>query len=440
MYCHIFMFCTLLIGSNCKKKKPDKEFSIANLLSGMDPSEQLMFKEELEKEVKKFHVPGSQSNSKAGVKRSKVKEKTALNKAPTKLKASIKQTKQDAQKALVGICDPICAHQCVHGCDFRCCIPGYQAAKHIPRPPITVVLPGSCSPICSPTCFPECSSTCCAGGAGGMFQSNTCPYGCSSSCYPSCTLDCCLLEIKKNFPSSPPVSQVPYYVQPPVQMQPPQPQNYLALNQQLNYVGPSPIAHASALTSPLRNSYPIYQLAQPRIPIFQQKPMIFSQVNRFQPFNRLSAVIAPVPTFQNLCVPVCRSTCTPQCPIQCCGGISRDIEAVQLRQNFPIVKQNQLVCQPLCQNFCYPNCPKRCCILKKNQITPINSIFQSESITSRGPPLQKVTLDSSSNLKQPISNITVVNNTILKNITQNCCEPHNNDKKSKIAKQLELLK
>ena len=343
---------------------------------------------------------------------------------------------------MVGICDPICAHQCVHGCDFRCCVPGYQAAKHIPRPPITVTLPGACSPICSPTCFPECSPTCCAGGAGGMFQSNSCPYGCSVNCYPSCTMSCCLLEIKKNFPPalSPTVSQVPYYVQPP------QPQNYLPLNQQ-NYDTSVPAIHTAALTSPLRNAYStLYQLPQPRLSVFPQKTIILPRVNRYpiQPFAGLPA-FPPIPSYQNLCVPACRVVCTPQCPIQCCLNPSRDIETAQLRQNFPIIQRNEnpFVCQPLCRNFCQPTCPKRCCSLEKNRTSVTDTIPQLHSV---GPSILRVNLAHSPLLEHSLfSNLTQLNNIALQtNKTQNCCdkqeEPHDNDKKSKIAKQLELLK
>ena len=103
-------------------------------------------------------------------------------------------------KALPGFCDPICGHQCVHGCDFRCCVPGYQTAHHMQRQPVNVALPGSCSPTCSPTCFPECAPQCCAGGPGGMFQSSldlstlfppSCPPGCPETCFPFCTPSCC---------------------------------------------------------------------------------------------------------------------------------------------------------------------------------------------------------------------------------------------------------
>ena len=49
----LFAFCSHFVRVECRKKKKSK-FSFDSLLSGLDGEEKEMFKEELEKEVKKF--------------------------------------------------------------------------------------------------------------------------------------------------------------------------------------------------------------------------------------------------------------------------------------------------------------------------------------------------------------------------------------------------
>ena len=200
-YAALLVLLMYFVNTDCKRKK--SSFTFEALMSGMNSKEKEMFKEELNKEVKRFRATQQKHHKTKGL---------VLRKGAKKRKL-----KEKLPKFLPGICDPICAHECLHGCDFRCCIPDYQQNHKIPRPPPMVVLPGSCSSTCSPTCRPLCTDKCCAGGVGGMFQSSqdlvtlnsqTCPAGCSKSCLPRCVISCCVAHVPE-FKIKGPMQEVP---------------------------------------------------------------------------------------------------------------------------------------------------------------------------------------------------------------------------------------
>lgn len=401
------------IGNEGKKKK--SAFTFEALMSGMNAKEKEMFKEELNKEVKKFRAAQKQHQNK---------------KKPAAIKKFVKKRKlkEKLPKFLPGICDPICAHQCVHGCDFRCCIPDYQQTHKIPRPPPMVVLPGSCSPTCSPTCRPLCTEKCCSGGPGGMFQSSkdlvtldtrTCPAGCSPACMPRCVISCCVSSMpkvhemqdlepvihksismkntgdveKKAEETTPQVNHIvdaPRLQEIVLQMR----------NNVKNHLGAkllpgvvSQMLHNSEAQVSTPDKHPkSHNLRNSQV---VQGPLLESQT-ALTPSH-----VPKTYLIENMkCSPVCPEYCLPLCRTGCCYSSKREYTRIPVifRQNMigqgtriqplkvplqlhyssvitpakslPLLpKQN---CPQVCFASCKPNCEVRCCRLKSRMMNRLN--------------------------------------------------------------------
>lgn len=426
-YIVLLLVMMYFIGNDCKKKK--QSFTFEALMAGMNSKEKVMFKEELNKEVKRFR---SQQ------KHHRENRKTAV--ASRKLTKK-RKVRGHLPKMLPGICDPICAHECVHGCDFRCCIPGYQQLHKIPRPPPTVVLPGSCSLTCSPTCRPLCEESCCEGGK--MFQSakdlvtltsRKCPKGCAKACYPKCTVACCIRRLSDKItaaatPAQPlsPAQQQKKHLEihanyKPL-MLPPKRAPAVSPVQVSRNLAPRPMStNIAAQAMQLQARLAAAAQAQSRMtPLMLQKPRV--------------PVILPLPSRQNVyfytqkpskCTPACPSFCAPLCFPSCCISGKRDYtpaltQSILLPPNFyhqqpnvitasmktkiPISKMN---CPVECFSSCNPTCEVRCCNLQPNILNQLNRASIHHADTPYHPYPQRPLLQASSNSMSvpPISETT----------------------------------
>lgn len=398
-------------------------------------------------------------------------------------------------KVLPGVCDPICSHQCVHGCDFRCCIPGYQQAKKIPRPPPSYSLPGSCSPTCSPTCFPECSERCCSGGPGGMFQSSldlkyegSCANGCSSSCFPQCSSACCSQFSNSNL----------HNFQHPLQFSPVPPQGILIPPQQSPQLLPTPPPFQPLPPPPpslsIQKPLPVMNPPQMSFYIPPEGPQTAPLFN--MPLNSPQISFAPPASLPNIlqCNGGCSGSCAPKCLPQCCSSsfpiLKHSITRIpsQIPQiiippakpalrNIPLnsapskqvspntsQKQQQIIqqmkqqanvkrCNPGCPSVCAPECTSSCC---KISTAFFPSPQDAAPTVPHGKPSnigQDTKISAVTNIvKQQIENHIrcplTCPNSCLSDCKNSCCNEkakvdssvHVNEKKSKIVSQLAMLR